>query len=69
MKLIKLNKSMKINVSLLLNFIFQDLNTKYKLKKLVISICILFSLFQDMKVNWVTSTGNQPKQDTSSTYH
>lgn len=25
-------------------------------------------LFQEMKVNWATSPGNQPKQDTSSKY-
>jgi hypothetical protein len=28
-----------------------------------------FLLFQEMKVNWATSPGNQPKQDTSSKYH
>lgn len=34
-------------------------------------ICIITSddlLFQEMKVNWATSPGNQPKQDTSSKY-
>lgn len=25
-------------------------------------------MFQEMKVNWATSPGNQPKQDTSSEY-
>lgn len=29
---------------------------------------ILFLMFQEMKVNWATSPGNQPKQDTSSEY-
>lgn len=51
--------------------IYVSLKIRYIFSYIVLFIIRITSddlLFQEMKVNWATSPGNQPKQDTSSKY-